>query len=234
MKYIVKGRTPRSLKEWIAGQPIENGERINCKYEDMPTSVKREVHQRLLTEQGWLCCYTGMNVDESNSHIEHLKPQSQCEGDEDIDYANLLTAYPGDRVRCEFGAKAKDKWYDEELLISPLDRGCESKFRFDQFGHIKEVKPKDRAAKETIRRLRLDHDSLTEMRESAIQEAIFPDGNPLNHAKLNRIAQYYCRRDSEERFPRFCFVVAQVAQDLLRRTMRDKKYKRASHNRSRK
>jgi uncharacterized protein (TIGR02646 family) len=233
MKHIVKGRAPRSLKEWVAGQRLENGERINCSYRDMPRDVHRDIHQHLLNEQGWLCCYTGMNVDESISHIEHLKPQSECQDDEDVDYTNLLAAYPGDRMPCEFGAKAKDNWYDERLLISPLDRRCETKFRFDQFGHIEEADINDRQAKETIRRLRLDHMSLNEMRASAIKEALFPDSKQLGRAKLNDAAQHYCQRNSEHRFRPYCFVVAQVAQDLLRRTARDKKRRQAIRNRSR-
>ena len=93
MKYIRKGPSPRELREWF--KPAEDGRRINRGYDDMPTNVKNAVKERLLDEQGGLCCYTGMRVSLQNSHIEHFKPQKLCTDHEDVDYMNLLAAYPG-------------------------------------------------------------------------------------------------------------------------------------------
>lgn len=90
MKHIIKGNSPSELDSWFRNQPIEDGCRINCGYTDMPSEVKQVVKQRLLEEQGGLCCYTGLRVKETTSHIEHFKPQSQCESHEDIEYHNLL------------------------------------------------------------------------------------------------------------------------------------------------
>ena len=74
MKYISKGSPPRELQEWFDGQPVVDGQRINCGYNDMPSNVKNAVKERLLDEQGGLCCYTGVQINLQNSHIEHLKP----------------------------------------------------------------------------------------------------------------------------------------------------------------
>src|SRR6266542_5989051 len=117
MRYIKKRSAPKELRQWFAGQPIAGGGRINCRYGDMPGEVKDVVRQRLLEEQGWLCCYTGRRVGTKSSHIEHLKPQSRCEGHEDIAYGNLLAAYPGLDERSPYGAHAKADWYDPALMV---------------------------------------------------------------------------------------------------------------------
>ena len=228
MKHIIKSSSPE-LHRWFNAQPIVDGHRINVSYDDMP---KEAVKQSLLDEQGGLCCYTGIRIDEDNSHIEHLKPQSQCVDHEDVDYANLLAAYPSNE--CPFGARAKGEWYDAQLLISPLDKRCESCFRFDLSGGIKPANENDPAVIETIRRLCLDHGSLTEMREKAIKNALFPRNHRRSEAQLHKITQSYCARNTRRQFPHFCFVIQQTAQELLGKIERRRKRKQAIRRQSRK
>jgi len=235
MKYITQGHTPQELRRWFEGQPIADGRRLNCSYDDIPGNVKQAVKQRLLDEQGGLCCYTGQRVSEDSSHIEHLKPQTLCENHEDVDYANLLAAYPGVNSQgCPYGAYAKADWYDAELLISPLSRHSENRFRFDLRGRIRPASNGDPAALETITRLCLDHDSLTELRKQAIDAALFPQNRPRRRAQLRQITQSYCDRDTQNRFPHFCFVIMQAAQMLLERAERRRKRKQAIHQQARK
>jgi uncharacterized protein (TIGR02646 family) len=233
MKYIQKGNEPAELHHWVKEQPIENGNRINCRYADMPGEVKRLVKQRLVEEQGGLCCYTGIRISENESHIEHFKPQSRCDDGEDIDYTNLMAAYPGQSYertngRCKFGAHAKHDWYDEALLVSPLRGDCEDHFKFDQFGNIKHKRDADRTAIETIKRLGLNHSELIELRKQAIEKALFPKGHRLSKQQLGEVAKTYCHRNATEPFRPFCFVIAQVAQQLLQKAERKRKNKRFS------
>ena len=223
MKYIRKGLPPEELQEWFDGQPAVDGQRINCGYNDMPSNVKNAVKERLLDEQGGLCCYTGVQINLKNSHIEHLKPQSLCTDHEDVAYTNLLAAYPGaSEGRYPFGAHAKADWYDEQLLVSPLHQRCESQFRFNQFGGIASRDGKDTAALETIERLHLNHSSLSDMRRDAIDEALFSDESPLRKEQLQRLIERLYSRDTNGRFPAFCFVIKDVAQDLLRKTEQER------------
>ena len=236
MKHIIKRSSPE-LRRWFKGQPIVDGRRINVSYDDMPPDVKEAVKQSLLDEQGGLCCYTGIRMDEDKSHIEHLKPQSRCVDHEDVDhedvdYANLLAAYPSNE--CPFGARAKDEWYDVQLLVSPLDKRCESCFRFDLSGGIKPANENDPAVIETIRRLCLDHGSLTEMRKQAINKALFPRSHRRSEAQLYKITQSYCARNTRRQFPHFCFVIQQTAQELLGKIERRRKRKQAIRRQSRK
>ncbi|MEM8534816.1 MAG: retron system putative HNH endonuclease [Chloroflexota bacterium] len=229
MRYIAKKEPPHELRRWSSEQPVnDDGERINCKYDDMPGAVKTVVKQHLLEEQGYLCCYTGIYISDERSHIEHFKPQSRCEGYEDIAYDNLLAAYPGgNQARSLFGAHAKADWYDPDLMISPLIENCDKRFRFNQFGKIAPVHQTDMAARETITRLGLDHDSLTDMRRQAIQTALFRNKQPLTEKALERIIQSYCEPHSHSRHIRpFCFVIQQAAVDLLNRQRKIREKKR--------
>lgn len=224
MKYIRKGTPPAELRRWFEDQPIENGQRLNCGYRQMPGEVKSTVKQRLLEEQGGLCCYTGRRVNEQSSHIEHFKPQSLCREHEDIDYNNLLAAFPGDKERrCAYGAHAKDDWYDETLLISPLHSSCEGYFRFNQYGQIRANNEKDQRAKETIKRLRLDDHSLTELRRQAIDSALYPKQHPMSQAQLQSVVERYCMRDKNGYFPHFCYIIVQAAQELLKKAEQKRK-----------
>ncbi|KAB2893796.1 MAG: TIGR02646 family protein [Bacteroidetes bacterium] len=230
MRFITKQNPPHKLRTWFIGQPAnDDGERINCKYDDMPSDIRTLVKQSLLQEQGYLCCYTGIRISEDRSHIEHLKPQSLCENNEDIAYDNMLAAYPGvHHPKAPFGAHKKGDWYDKTLLISPLTRNCEQRFRFTLFGKIKAADNSDLAASETITRLGLDHESLDDLRMQAIEEALYRSKKkPLSDKQLEGIIQGYCDQDTHSRELRpFCFVIQQAAEDLLKRQKRRREAKR--------
>jgi len=234
MKYIAKSHAPKQLEDWFNSQPInQDGQRINCTYnQSLPSDVRKAIKDKLLQEQGWLCCYTGTSISEKKSHIEHFKPQSLCrqEGNyEDVNYRNLLAAYPGDRdSKCSFGAHAKEDWYDPELLVSPLHKQCESRFHFDEDGYITSTRNDDQAAKETIKKLFLNCDMLREWREQAIDEFFFPEGRELSESKLQSIVENgCCIRDKKGRYPKFCFVIEQVAPQILRKAKSDRHRRQA-------
>ena len=228
MKHIHKGSPPRELRDWFEDQAVEEGRRINCGYDDMPTNVKDAVKKHLLDEQGGLCCYTGLRIASENSHIEHFKPQKLCTDHEDVAHTNLLAAYPGASAkRCPFGAHAKDDWYDEQLLVSPFHQRCESQFLFKPSGAVDSSDKRDAAALKTIQRLRLNHPSLKEIRQHAIDEALSPGNRLLSKAQLQRLIERLYSRDTNGRFPAFCFVIKDAAQDLIRKAERARKRKQA-------
>lgn len=227
MKHIIKGSTPAELRRWFDGQLID-GKRINCSYaKDLPGEVKQIIKQRLLEEQGYLCCYTGIRIDENSSHIEHFKPQALCNDHEDVDYNNLLAAYP--KGECSFGARARK---DKELFVSPLRGDCESRFKYDELGQIKASSDDDNEAKETIVRLNLDDrferdgkvfaGPLTDMRKRAIQSALYRGKYPLSKKQLNYVIESYCQRGKDNRFRPFCFIIQHAAVRLLRQVERDR------------
>jgi uncharacterized protein (TIGR02646 family) len=235
MKHITKMAPPRRLHRWFDSQPLEEGRRINCGYVHMPGDVKQIVKHQLISEQGGLCCYTGIRINNQKSHIEHFMPQSLCQNHEDVAYDNLLAAYPGDNAqRCPYGAHEKANWYDGDLLVNPLRPDSESRFRFNLDGQIIPAQESDQAATETIKKLCLYHGSLTEMRKQAIEAALFHKNQHLREAQLRRIITNYCQRDSNQLFRPFCFVIMQAAQELLHKVEDKRQDKRFSRQQRRK
>lgn len=57
MKYIQKGREPDSLTKWKQ----KLGKRTPD-WKAFPQSIKNEVYQSLLQEQGYICGYCGMAI----------------------------------------------------------------------------------------------------------------------------------------------------------------------------
>ncbi|WP_421656484.1 retron system putative HNH endonuclease [Leptothermofonsia sp. ETS-13] len=92
MRQIHKSQEPASLTNWKALQRNTP----NFYYNYLQNPAKRELHQVLLQEQGYLCCYCEMRVSQQNSHIEHLKPQSECSSEETVEYINLLACCQGE------------------------------------------------------------------------------------------------------------------------------------------
>ena len=230
MKYIIKRSEPYELQHWFKQETVIDGKRkrINCGYDDMPSEVKAAVKKQLLEEQGWLCCYTGRSIDEHFSHIEHFKPQSKFnENNEDVDYKNLLAAFPGSSAsKCPYGAHAKDDWYDEKL-VSPLNKDCEQRFSFNLVGEISHATG-DIGSKETIEHLKLNHDELNALRRSAIETALIKQR--LSEKQLHQIVQGYDAQDKRGRYRSFCFVIQQAAKLQLKKVENRRKTKMYSEH----
>lgn len=247
MKYIRKNAfAPKKLQDWLNNLTSdEKGCLINCRYENLPSDVHKNLVKILLEEQGFLCCYTGLRIDDKNSHIEHLKPQTISKKDphdhDDVNYYNMLAAYPKEKnipknetstKECPFGAKFRGK---ETLAVSPLSPECEQKFIFDIEGVIKSANAdgenetdEEDDATQTINTLNLNYDLLVEMRKAAIDEFFFPDDCLITISKLERIInQGICIKSKNGRYPKFCFVIEKVAPLMLQLAERDKRRKQA-------
>ena len=223
MKYIAKQGAPIMLTRWFEGQRDEQGVYINVRYRHLPSELKQQIHEQLILEQGTLCCYTGRRISIRNSHIEHFLPQNQCTNHEDVAYTNLLAAFGTEKHKEAYGAHAKAGWFDAELLISPLREECDDCFKFDRAGRIKPTDFKPLASKTTIEKLRLDHFSLTEMRQKAIEEALFKQ--KLGIKNLERVAQLIYNRNSTGQYRQFCFAIGQVAAQAIQSAKRRAKVK---------
>lgn len=217
MKYIKKQQPPHELIAWTKAESLDlDGQPMDWSYADMESPVRQAVKVSLLQEQGGLCCYTGRRITFQSSHIEHLKPQSLCEGHEDTDYANLLAAFPAPNTsQCKYGAHARGNWFDERLFVHPLRRDCELRFRYTKNGKVAPANPEDAGAKETIHQLRLNKKELRTMREQAIHELLFVPR--LSKSQVQRLMTAMDERDSNGFFTHFCFVIKQVCEKYLKR-----------------
>ena len=165
MKRITKGLEPEEFSDWKAQDRMAHRPRWNR----VPTAIKGAVKRSLMQEQGFICCYCESRLSINDCHVEHFRPikghsahqlcyenlHCSCQGDTD----------PGEPRHCVHG---KGRWYDENLLISPLDEGCEGRFGFTADGRIFPRLEDDTAAEATIRRLQLDLPKLRALRAAAL------------------------------------------------------------------
>ena len=166
MKQIVKNQEPQQFSNWKRQGGIANR---RCWNQVGP--IKRVIHDALMDEQGYICCYCESRVNSDNSHVEHFRPRSTYPHLE-LDYSNLHCSClrqlsKGEPRHCGHG---KADWFDAALLISPLQQNCGRRFRFNINGEILPRSLTDSAAKETIKRLGLDLPKLNARRAAAMDE----------------------------------------------------------------
>ena len=192
MKQITKGAEPPEFADWksadrMAHRPSWN--RVN-------SELKTYVHEFLMREQGFICCYCESRISMDDSHVEHLRPSSRYPHLQ-LDYDNLLCSClreqsSGERDHC--GHK-KASWFDEQMLIAPLQQGCEGRFRFTANGEIQPRSSSDVAAATTIKRLALDLPKLNALRAAALDELCdlpLPDiRRVLNGRQDESFPEYY-------------------------------------------
>jgi uncharacterized protein (TIGR02646 family) len=232
MKYIVKVKPPHSYTAWR--KKVKGTQDEHYKH-GLRNPLKTELHDALLREQGYLCAYTMKRIYREDSHIEHIKPESICRADcvgSDLDYENLVACFPREGMprRYRYGAQERDDWWENsgKDFISPLQKNCEIRFRFDSEGNILWVTNRV-AAETTVKVLRLDHPSLSEDRGMVITEFLFGGdrSSPLSEAEAHRAIKAICAKDSHGRFYQFCVAIRDALLEyiqLLRKQTRRRKF----------
>lgn len=206
MKHIKKSPEPSRLTQWKQ----KLGSRTPD-WKSFSQPVKNEVYESLLQEQGYICCYCSRPISRKNCHIEHFKPKSVYRN-LTFEYTNLIASCQGEdenkpRVPVHCG-HTKRAWFDEELMVSPLDPNCEDFFKYSGFGEILPTDDLDKraAAKTTIEKLALDINKLRKLRRVAIDAAL-QTVQDLTDAEIQQFAQAYQQLDGEGRYTPFCDVI---------------------------
>lgn len=236
MKHIQKTGSPHAYAQWctdVAGT-------LKSDWREVPSEQKRTVLDALITEQGGLCAYTMRRIDESSSHVEHIKPQSRCREDEegsDLDYANLLACFPraGMEAAYRYGAQLKGGWWGDGGVdfVSPLRPACEDLFQFGLDGAIEPAGDRVEACT-TIRILGLDHKSLTEDRKRAIEEFIYgrTGDSPISRAKARSAHNRVCDRAAGGLFREFCVALRDALSEHLTALAKAGRRKRSRRRRA--
>jgi uncharacterized protein (TIGR02646 family) len=199
LKHIQKKPQPPAILQTI---PTERNPQPT--YKKLRSHKKQALRQVLSAEQGHICCYCEQRLALDDAHIEHVRPQSSFE-QLSLDYQNLLVSCqaelnPGDPRHC---GKAKDDWFDEELLVSPLQENCEDFFEYTLAGEILPTKDsaKRRSATTTIDRLQLNIPKLQSMRQAEITP-LFEQN--LSSDEVQRLIQSYTVTDDQGYYQPFC------------------------------
>lgn len=198
MKRIDKEAEPTEFALWKNQDPMAHRPRWNR----VPAAIKEEVHASLMREQGFICCYCESRIAMDDSHIEHFRPRAKFPSLQ-LNYENLHCSCqqelsPGEPRHC---GHRKGSWFDENLLLSPLEAGCEDRLRFTANGAVFPRSPNDEAAETTIKRLGLDLPKLRALRAAAI--------DALHTASSEEIEQLLERR-ADGRLLDFHTTIAQV------------------------
>ena len=201
MKYIQKGKEPQIFSEWKAKQRPLGVNYADYKYLSNPE--RKAVHISLLSEQGYICYYCCNKVDQSNSHIEHLDPQSKTDAELSVEYTNMLASCGRDTNKPEYRwpEYCGNKKGDLAIGVSPLQANCEEFFNYSSIGEILPT-ANNKDAQRTIKVLGLNHFDLTEGRKQAF-EAL--EGITQEEAEL--LAQVCQQMNVQGRYQPFCNAV---------------------------
>jgi uncharacterized protein (TIGR02646 family) len=198
MKYIQKGKEPQIFSDWKAIQkPVGN-----YHYKHLLNPEKKAVHISLLSEQGYICCYCCKRVEQSNSHIEHLDPQSKTDSELSLDYTNMLGScgrYPNWPEYCG------NKKQNLAIAVSPLQANCEEFFSYSSTGEILSTTNNpthQKDAQTTIEVLGLNHYDLTQGRIQALKAL---EGITQSEAEL--LARVCQQMNAQGRYQPFCNAV---------------------------
>jgi len=204
MKYIQKGPEPVELTQWKA---LAN-EDWQPDWDNFQKPEKTTVHKALLNEQGYICCYCEQRLDKSTSHIEHFRPR-ETYPDLTLVYDNFLCSCPGwkEGKRTdpqEHCGASKGNWFDENLMVSPLEPDCDKYFQYTLAGEIRPnyTALKAKAAEATIEHCKLNHAILIKMREEALEGL-----DDLNQYEALQLIKSYRQRDSNGQYQAFCTAI---------------------------
>lgn len=213
MKHVTKGASSPVFESWKA---LTNTE-WTATYDNLQNPEKRALHQTLMSEQGWVCCYCGRAIAQQDSHIEHFRPQERYV-DLALSYENLHASCiretePGMPLHC---GHAKDSDFDESLAISPLDPHCEARFLYTQEGYIIASDVADTQADYMVELLQLDIPFLRNRREEEVSRVFDPTFlATVTEGELRLLRDAYRRRDEQGRAQSFGHVLARFAEQRL-------------------
>ncbi|MFP4146335.1 MAG: retron system putative HNH endonuclease [Halorhodospira sp.] len=216
MRHVIKQGEPASFCHWKAQASAD----WEPTWADLRAPEKPELHQALLQEQGYTCCYCGRAISAEGSHIEHFRPRSgECGYPHlSLSYRNLLASCQrneGQGVPLVCG-RAKGGWFDEGSHVDPQDPDCEQRFSYGSQGPIRPAADGDAPASTMIEKLKLNADILVETRKEVLAGA-FTDEDLMadDEVLLREIAQCYAQRGADGQLPSMGHVVRRWAEDHL-------------------
>lgn len=199
MKYIEKQTPPASFVRYAL--------RRDASFDDLSENyhdIKQELRTALAKEQGYICCYCGCRINDTNAIIEHLLPQ-QKHPKLQLNYMNLLASCDGGQT-----ARRNERVYpsccddckkNRELGLHPLIEDCESRFIFDDDGDII-CAPDDLEATQAIEILNLKSPVLKHRRKAAIEAYKYFQKEWDWEGEL-----YKLEHQVEGKYIEFCFVI---------------------------
>ena len=101
---------------------------------------------------------------------------------------------------CCYCGNSKGDWFDDDLLVSPLDPSCELRFAYTGDGEIHPADTEDDAARMTIQKLCLDIGLLNDRRAKAIEPFLLDD---ITEPEFLTFVESYLQQSVDGRFNEF-------------------------------
>jgi uncharacterized protein (TIGR02646 family) len=192
MRYIEKGQAPNFFTAEIASFDK------NTSWNDL--HCKAHLRRHLKQEQAHLCAYCESGLNDSNSHIEHIEPQSTNSARR-FDYTNLVASCDGDVLCSEQNVyrgldvascgHRKDDRYDPGLFLNPTQlTDVEKYFQYDL--HDASISASDKMPEKAsymIDLLNLDNQYLRNSRSNARAAVLSIVGKSRDKMTIQRILQ---------------------------------------------
>lgn len=178
-------------------------------FEHMTGDIKQALKISLIKEQGYLCCYCGKRIKETDKlKIEHILPQSKfsCAS---LQYCNMMLSCDGGQEEREHGNEEYSEHCDSKkkdtiLPFSPTLGICEDFFVYCDDGSIDALPGKNDGVKEVIRILGLDNPVLKHKRKAAI-DAYKEIDSSLDEWK--KVIARLNKKNSKGKYLEFCHAV---------------------------
>ncbi len=208
MRHIEKAEEPASFTKWKE-QGDENWDPGWAEFDGAP--IKQTVKQALLQEQGYLCCYCEIRVDEEHGHIEHIHAR-HSHPDLELIYTNLLYCCPetprGQPTTCGHARGPNDP-----VPVSPLNVDCEARFLYTEAGEMLPRDEDDADTRETVRILNLNEPTLRRFRAGVYQE-VADAQQDFSTDEFRRWIDIELQRDEDERLKPFWATKRYVAETI--------------------
>ncbi len=211
MKQVQKRAEPLALLEWKA----QANEDWQPSFDILQSLEKAILQSALLEEQCFVCCYCGPSVEASDSHIEHFRPQGGFP-QFGLEYSNLHASCIRETPKNTNShcGHAKDSWFEQSSAISPLEDGCEARFRYSLTGAVEASSADDLPAMKMIDVLKLNNPYLVNRREAALSGVLDPNFiDTATSEELMILIEGYSRPENG-RLPAFEHVIASVCRSL--------------------
>lgn len=202
MRHITKTVPPQEFVDYCATPGVS--------YDNLSGTPKIKLRQRLLEDQGYICCYCGRRIEnDKHTKIEHIKCQENNK-DLALCFENMLASCDGgeqdreNRVRPKHKVHCDAKKENDDIPISPLDETIEDYLMFFDDGT---VKGKGDIGKELVRILGLDTKYLIIQRRNAIENyKVLPVSDWRTEVERLKI------KGSDGKYEEFCFVLQSYAE----------------------
>lgn len=185
--------------------------------------------QQMYADQGGICCYCGRRLVYPNHPqyiVEHVIPKEsnrQLAGE----YKNLLlSCRPSDEEeasRKEAPKRERDRFFHCDkskgaipITYSPLQKDCDTRFCYDEFGDVTIADPSDAVAQKDLCTLNLKCEWLKRRRLAAIAGELYDENNELlPDEELRRRLHTIMERDNDGMYAEFCFAIKGAIEHIL-------------------